>query len=131
MHSALKGSLWSNSARSVAWLIALRITKVPAAPTLTTSKSANSLARALGRNTLCPPTLTPLRNTTKATGFLQIPSDKTTEAQIFPFWKTELGHFASTMSALFCSRGYQKRSFMKSGQVEETLRSFSFKDVFL
>src|SRR3989442_15834938 len=66
MNSAVKGSLRSNSARTIAWLIVLRITKVPAAPTLTTSKSDNSLASTLGRNVLCPPTLTPLMNTTQA-----------------------------------------------------------------
>ena len=41
-------------------------TNVPAAPTLMTLCFANFLARRLGWKVLCPPTLTPLKNTTSA-----------------------------------------------------------------
>ncbi len=68
MRSAANGNLRFNATRSEAELIDLRTTKVPAAPTLTTSNSARSLATTEGRNALCPPTLTPLRNTTHAMG---------------------------------------------------------------
>src|SRR5919108_2768333 len=66
MTSASNGKRRIISARSFARLTVLRITKVPAAPTLTTSKRSNSSAKTLGRNVLCPPTLTPLRRTTSA-----------------------------------------------------------------
>lgn len=64
--SALNGSLSSNAARNFARDPGLRTTKVPAAPTFTTSKSLSSRARMLGRKVRCPPTLTPRRKTTRA-----------------------------------------------------------------
>ena len=78
--SRRKRSRPSQSTTSVEWQLSeqrstelardpgLRTTNVPAAPTLTTSKSLISLARMLGRNVRCPPTLTPRRNTTRAMG---------------------------------------------------------------
>src|SRR5215467_3170974 len=63
---ASNGSLRSNAARNFARDRGLRTTKVPAAPTLTTSYSLSSRAKRLGWKVLCPPTLTPRRKTTRA-----------------------------------------------------------------
>jgi hypothetical protein len=64
--SASNGSFRSNSARNSPRDPGFRTMNVPAAPTLMTSYSLNSLARMLGRNVLWPPTLTPLRKTIRA-----------------------------------------------------------------
>ena len=69
--SAWNGSFRSNSARNFARDPGLRTTNVPAAPTFTTSKLLSSLARMLGRNVRCPPTLTPRRKTMSAIPGLQ------------------------------------------------------------
>src|SRR5207302_3139936 len=61
--SASNGIFRSNAARNLARDPGLRTTNMPAAPTFTTSKSLSSRARMLGRNVLCPPTLTPRRKT--------------------------------------------------------------------
>ena len=60
------GSCRASWARRIAWLPGFRTTNVPAAPTFTTSKRRSCCTSALGRKTLCPPTLTPLRKTTSA-----------------------------------------------------------------
>jgi hypothetical protein len=64
--SASNGNFRSSSARNFARDPGFRTTKVPAAPTFTTSYSLSSLASMLGRNVLCPPTFTPRRKTTRA-----------------------------------------------------------------
>src|SRR5512135_2977896 len=66
MTSASNGSFLSNTARNRARDPGLRTTKVPAAPTLTTSNLLSARARTLGRNVRCPPTLTPRRKTMSA-----------------------------------------------------------------
>ena len=65
MTSASNGSRRANSARIFMRATGFRMTKVPAAPMLTASK-LSVFASTLGRNVLCPPTLTPLRRTTSA-----------------------------------------------------------------
>src|SRR5579871_4258351 len=72
--SALNGSLRMSSARNFVRDPGRRATSVPAAPMFTTSKPASSVARRPGRNCLCPPTLTPRRNTTSAIGQQILPA---------------------------------------------------------
>lgn len=64
--SASNGSFRSIAARNSPRDPGFRTINVPAAPTLTTSYSLNSLARMLGRNVLWPPTLTLLGKTIRA-----------------------------------------------------------------
>ncbi len=67
--SATNGSLRATSARAWAWVIGCRIISVPAAPMLTAPRCFSPSASLVGRKVLWPPTLTPLRKTTRATRF--------------------------------------------------------------
>ena len=67
--SATNGSSRATSARAWAWDIRFRMTSVPAAPILTAPRCFSASASFVGRKVLWPPTLTPLRKTTSASGF--------------------------------------------------------------
>ena len=64
--SASNGSFRRNFARNFAREPGFRTIRVPAAPTFTTSWAPSSLASALGRKVLCPPTLMPRKKTIRA-----------------------------------------------------------------